>query len=207
MSAELESTVPRQMRLQMGEKMRFFGAFARHPLMVGALLPSSPALAERVADHCDIRDGDLVVELGPGTGAITRFILPKLNGHNAFFALELDGSSVQAMRERFPRVSVYHDSAEKLCDYLARHGRERADCIISALPWGNMGARKRNRILDAVFSGLRPGGVFVSIGCLHASCFPGARGYVSRLRHHFSEVVASPVVWANMPPAFVYRCR
>ncbi|MCX7827517.1 MAG: methyltransferase, partial [Verrucomicrobiae bacterium] len=70
-----------------------------------------------------------------------------------------------------------------------------------------MNARKRNRILDAVFAGLRPGGVFVSVGCVHACWFPGARCYLSRLRSHFSTVVTSPVVWGNMPPAFVYCCR
>ncbi|MCX7827484.1 MAG: hypothetical protein N2689_18290, partial [Verrucomicrobiae bacterium] len=93
MSVELEANLAPSRRFRPGERMRFLGAFLRHPLMVGTFAPSSASLAEKVAEHCDIRDGDLVVELGPGTGAITRFILPKLNGHNDFFALEVDGPS------------------------------------------------------------------------------------------------------------------
>ncbi len=189
------------------EHWRFFAAFLRRPATVGSLVPSSVHLAQAVLERCNLKSAKTVVELGSGTGAITRFILERLGRHTTFLALELDPVATRELRQRFPELVVYSDSAEHLQKYLARHGRKKVDCVISGLPWANMTAETQERILAAVFRVLKPGGMFTTFAYLHASWLPTARRFRERLARHFGTVKVSPTVWRNFPPAYVYRCR
>lgn len=189
------------------EKIRFLAAFLRSPVSVGALVPSSPALGRAMLSGCELDSAGVVVELGPGTGAFTRIIVERVARTTKVIALEIDGRQVRTLRRHFPMVKFVHDSAENLTRHLPGRGRKKADCIISGLPWVNMSVATRNRIVDAVLAALRPGGVFVAFGYVHASMMPSHRHFRQRLLHHFDEVTRSRIVWNNLPPAFVYRCR
>jgi phospholipid N-methyltransferase len=184
-------------------RLKFFSAFLREPLRVGAFWPSSPKLAQQIIEGCDLASRKTVVELGPGTGAFTSLILDRLKRQSQFFALELNRINVMELRRRFPRLQVYSDCAGKLPDYL----RERkADCIISGLAWGNMLPATQNRIFDAVLSSLAPGGLFTTFAYIHALWLPTSLRFRRRLHREFSKIETTPIVWANLPPAFIYRC-
>ena len=189
------------------EHLQFFGAFLRQPGHVGAVLPSSPSLARALVAGCDLQRARLVVELGPGTGVVTKSILNRLGHGTRFFALELDEKSVRNLRRRFPGVAVYHDSAEHIRRYLKRHGQARTDCIISGLPWAAMSLRLQHRIMKQVHAALTPQGVFTTFAYIHASWMPKAQHFRRWLCRHFDHVETSRIVWRNFPPAFVYRCR
>jgi len=189
------------------EHGRFFASFLRHPTTVGALVPSSRFLAHALLQNCHLKTAKTVVELGSGTGAITRLILDRVGRHTTFFALELDPAATRELRKRFPDLDVYSDSAEHLQKYLIRHGRKKADCIVSGLPWASMTTELQNRILTAIFRVLKPGGSFTTFAYLHASWMPTARRFRERLERHFGTVEISRTVWRNLPPAYVYRCR
>ena len=186
--------------------LRFFGAFLRKPLSVGSFWPSSPELAERIVEGCDLHRRETVVELGPGTGAFTGLILDRVRRESDFFALEIDPIHVAELRRRFPRLRVYGDSAENIASYLDLHDRQRADCIISGLAWGNMLPRMQNRILDAVLNSLAPGGLFTTFAYVHAKWLPTSLRFRKRLFGHFARIETTPIVWRNLPPAFIYRC-
>ena len=188
------------------ERLRFFGAFLRGPLKVGSFWPSSPQLAEKIVDGCDLPSRQTVVELGPGTGAFTSLILERVRVRSGFFAIEIDPIHVRDLRRRFPRLQVYDDSAERLPEYLARQGRPKADCIISGLAWGNMRSATQNRIFDAVLDSLAPGGLFTTFAYVHAQWLPTSLRFRKQLFRHFSKVEITPTVWRNLPPAYVYRC-
>jgi len=187
-------------------RLRFFSAFLREPLKVGAFWPSSPELAEKIVEGCDLRSRNNVVELGPGTGAFTSLILEQIRRQARFFALELSPINVRELQRRFPRLNVYADSAERLPDYLEQHDGTKADCIISGLAWGNMLPATQNRIFDAVISSLAPGGLFTTFAYVHAKWLPTSLRFRQRLFRHFSRVEVTPIVWRNLPPAYVYRC-
>jgi phospholipid N-methyltransferase len=189
------------------ERLHFLKAFLRKPMRVGAPCPSSPALARAMLQDCDLKSARTVVELGPGTGAFTRLILERIGARTLFFALELDQTCVARLREALTRVTVYHDSAERLAHYLSQHGREQAEVIISGLPWTNMRPQIQDRILDAVLECLSPKGVFTTFAYAHAYWLPTAVRFRKRLKEHFSSVKTSRLVWRNVPPAYVYRCR
>jgi phospholipid N-methyltransferase len=191
---------------RVAERLEFLGAFLRMPARTGSLAPSSPSLARAMLYGCDLRRAKTVVELGPGTGAFTRFIVDRLPKQSRFIALELEDRHVRRLRERFPRVRVYRDSAERIQRYLPQSSRK-ADYIISGLPWANIHVQVQVRILDAILASLSPSGMFTTFAYWHARWLPRARQFRERLEQHFAEVKVSRVIWKNVPPAVVYRCR
>lgn len=187
-------------------RLKFLGAFLREPFKVGAFWPSSPDLSRKIVEGCELHQRNTVVELGPGTGAFTSLILERVRRQARFFALELSATNVRELRRRFPRLDVYADSAEKLPVYLEMQERAKADCIISGLAWGNMLPATQNRIFDAVVSSLAPGGLFTTFAYVHAKWLPTSLRFRQRLFRHFSRIEVTPIVWRNLPPAFIYRC-
>jgi phosphatidylethanolamine/phosphatidyl-N-methylethanolamine N-methyltransferase len=189
------------------EWAEFFGSFLRQPARVGAIAPSSPELADAMLHECDLRNAKTVVEFGPGTGAFTRVILDRIGRRTNFLALELDRDHARRLRERFPGLNVHHDCAESIRTYLARHQLGKACYIISGLPWVAMPCAVQESILDATAASLAPGGMFTTFSYVHAFWWPSARRFRRQLGRRFSEIRFSPVVWRNLPPALVYRCR
>ena len=104
-------------------------------------------------------------------------------------------------------VPIVDLSAEQIQKYLAQHHRKKADYIISGLPWANMPINVQEAILSAVLAALAPEGMFTTFSYVHAFWLPRARRFRERLEHYFSDVKTSRIVWRNLPPAFVYRCR
>lgn len=183
--------------------LRFVEAFIREPLTVGAFWPSSAELSRAVVDNCDFEPWSTVVELGPGTGAFTELLLERLDERGRLLALEISHTNIGVLRRRFPPCELIHDSAE----HLPRHlGKRRADCIISGLAWGNMLPRTQDRILDAVLTSLALDGQFVAFGYIHAVWYPTTQRFRRLLFRSFGRVETTPIIWRNLPPAFVYRC-
>lgn len=200
-------TVPRSPESLLREQLGFLGTFLREPLQVGSVWPSSSRLAGMVVDQCSLESRRMVVELGPGTGSFTRLILERLHPQSQFMAMEINPTYVRQLRTTFPQLQLHADCAGKLPEYLRRHYRAKADCIISGLAWGNMLPATQARLLDAVLASLAPGGVFTTFAYAHARWFPTAMRFRRCLLHHFSQVEHTPIVWKNFPPAFVYSCR
>jgi len=196
----------KEIRPGVQDRFRFLGAFLRRPACVGALAPSSRRLALEMIEGCGLATCDTVVELGPGTGAFTGPILEGIGKTTTFFAMELDPALSKGLRNRFPALIVYNDSAERIQDYLGRHGKERADYIISGLPWASLPLKVQDNILREVLSSLAPGGLFITFGYLHARWMPNALRFRRKLEQHFTRVEPSGPIWGNFPPAFVYRC-
>ena len=193
-----ESTAAR-----MNSPLRFLGTFARQPLTVGALWPSSESLSRVVVDSCDLEPGATVVELGAGTGAFTGLLMERMRGRGRFLAVEINSTNAALLRRRFPRCEVIHDSAENLRDHL---GGRQADCVVSGLAWGTMSPRMQNQILRAILKSLKPGGQFIAFAYVHAAWLPTSLRFRQRLQRHFQRLETTPIVWRNLPPAFVFRC-
>ncbi|MDD3179093.1 MAG: methyltransferase domain-containing protein [Opitutaceae bacterium] len=185
--------------------LSFFRSFIQDPVSVGAFCPSSAALSRRIVDSCDFSSSSTVVELGPGTGAFTTSILERLSTGSRFIAVEIDPRSISLLRRRrLTGCEIIHGSAEDLPRFL---NGNHADCIISGLAWGNMSPQTQNRLMDVIQCSLAPGGQFVAFAYLHARWLPSSRHFRRRLARSFNCVESSPVVWRNLPPAYVYRCR
>jgi phosphatidylethanolamine/phosphatidyl-N-methylethanolamine N-methyltransferase len=191
----------------MGEHLRFLWTFLRSPVATGAVAPSSPGLARRMVEEAGIETAETVVELGPGTGPFTRAILDRIGPRTFFLAMELNPEFAAGLSQRFPGLTVVNDSAERLPDHLKAHGRAAADTILCGLPWAGFSRDHQERLMGAVVDSLRPGGRFATFAYIHACWLPPGRRLRRLLRSRFSHVERSRIVWRNLPPAFVYRCR
>lgn len=172
--------------------------FLRHPMLTGAIAPSSPRLAETMTAGLGLERAARVAELGPGTGVFTEAVLALLRPEARLTAYEINPRFAAALRERFPDVDVVTDSAEHLTP-------DGVDVVVSGLPWTAMTADRQGRILDAVTAALAPNGRFTTFAYAHAAWTPPARRFAASLRSRFAVVERTSVVWGNLPPAFVYR--
>jgi phosphatidylethanolamine/phosphatidyl-N-methylethanolamine N-methyltransferase len=172
--------------------------FLRHPMLTGAIAPSSPRLAETMTAGLGLERAANVAELGPGTGVFTEAILALLRPEARLTAVEINPRFAAELSERFPRADVVTGSAERLA-------LDGVDIVVSGLPWTAMTADRQQRILDAVTAALAPNGRFTTFAYAHTAWTPPARRFAASLRSRFAVVERTPVVWGNLPPAFVYR--
>ena len=182
---------------------RFVEAFLREPMTVGSFWPSSSALSRLVVDSCDFKPDETVVEFGPGTGAFTDLLLKRMNKRGQLIAMEISETNIEVLRKRFLRCNTIHDSAENLPRHL---GDKKANCIISGLAWGNMLPATQDKIFEAILKSLAPHGQFVAFAYVHAYWFPTSARFRRRIMRDFAHVETTPIVWRNLPPAFVFRC-
>jgi len=176
---------------------------------VGAILPSSPALAQRICAAADLDTTDMTIEFGPGTGVFTEEIIRRLPDPSRFFAIESNPILADATRNRCPSATVWTDCATSTKQYLAPYGRSTCDRIISGLPFASFSPELQDRLLDTILDLLSPGGFFLTFAYLQGLAMPAGRRFRQKLRERFghTNVLMTPTVWANIPPAFIYKAR
>ena len=189
-----------------GMRHTIFGQFFANPLTTGAICASSPELSQLITEGIGIENASCVVELGPGTGAVTGFIAKGVSPASKFFAVELNKDMFVALKRRYPKVKVYNDCASNLPSLLHQEGCNHADAVISGLPWASFSDDLQEDILNSIVSVLPSGGAFATFAYLQGTLLPTGRNFRKRLKKHFSKVEKSKVIWMNLPPAFVYRC-
>jgi phosphatidylethanolamine/phosphatidyl-N-methylethanolamine N-methyltransferase len=178
----------------------------REPAVIGAPAPTGTALATEIAAVAPATGASTVVELGPGTGAISPAIRARLAPGSRFVAVELDGELVAHLRRTLPWLEVIHGDAADLRDLLAGAGVDRVDAVISSLPWTLLPPARRDAVLQEIAATLTPAGVFATISTLTA--LPALAAAVRRsLDARFEEVVATRPVWRNVPPSRLLVCR
>ena len=185
---------------------KFFREFIRHRKTVGAVAPSSAALARRMVEGTIQATDRVVVEYGPGTGSFTRHILQSIDGGVTFLAIESNTQMAQLFQREFPAVTLYQDTVENIPNILKHHDVAHVDCIISGLPWAAFDPELQDRLLAATLEVLRPGGIFATFTYIQSPLLRAGRRFKEKLNAHFSRVTTSPMVWNNLPPAFVYYC-
>lgn len=189
--------------------VQFIREFLASPGSVGAILPSSPALARHICAAAELDSAEMTVEFGPGTGAFTEEILKRLPDPSRFFAIESNPNLADAARRRCPAAIVLNDCATSARKHLESRGRRTCDRIISGLPFASFSAELQNRLLDAIMDVLAPGGFFLTFAYLQGLVMPAGRRFKDNLGRRFGSgnVITTPTVWANLPPAFVYKAR
>ncbi|WP_205650709.1 class I SAM-dependent methyltransferase [Actinoplanes solisilvae] len=187
--------------------MSFFSEFVRAPLTVGAVAPSSPALARVATAVVPSTGSPVVVELGPGTGAFTGAVQQRLAGRGRHLAVELNPRFAERLAAVYPAVDVINADASTLGPHLEQRGIERIDVVVSGLPWAAFAESHQHDVLSSVVATMAPDAVFTTFAYVHARWAPPARRLRRALESRFDEVVVGRTVWANVPPALVYHCR
>lgn len=185
------------------EHLLFFARFLRSPRTVGALSASSRALARSVVNVAWPGTDARVVELGPGTGALTSAIVERLTPGSRFFAVDIDPEFVRQIRLRWPEVECVCASAEHLRGLLEERQLAPVDHIISGLPFTSLPLATTARILDSVEASLRPGGTFTTFQYVYAYAMPAAIAFRRRMNAKMGSRPTRLLVMRNVPPAYV----
>jgi phosphatidylethanolamine/phosphatidyl-N-methylethanolamine N-methyltransferase len=185
----------------------FLAAVLRSPATVGAVAPSSPQLAARLAAVVPRVGEPVVVELGPGTGSVTTAIEYRLGGRGRHVAVEIDPVLADYLRAEHAGVEVLVGDAANLERLLAEHQVPAIDAVISGLPWSLTAADAQRAIVEATARSLGPGGCFTTFAYVHALSMTPARQFRVLLGEVFDEVLTTRTVWWNLPPAVTYVCR
>lgn len=182
------------------DDLRFFISWLRAPRTVASALPSSPALGRLIAAQLPAEGEGLVVELGGGTGAITRGLLDRGLDPARVVVVERSPEFAQVLRRKFPDVHVLNADAQMLRFALAEAGLgQPVHGVVSGLPLLTLPDRVCERILGEVAALLPPGRQFLQFTYGWRSPVPpaAARGLGMR-----GEPVGR--VWLNLPPATVW---
>jgi phosphatidylethanolamine/phosphatidyl-N-methylethanolamine N-methyltransferase len=200
-----ETRLNRQRRLRNAALNReadmavFLGSWLKAPHRIGALAPSSRFLARAMAIQVDIRRPEFVIELGGGTGSVTKALLDAGVPPSRLIVVERDERLYKLLRRRFPQLRVVQGDATELVALLKPLGIKAASAVVSSLPLVSMSKRMREQIIDQAFHLLGEAGRFVqytySLSSPVAVRDLGLRGRVAAR------------VWLNFPPASVWNYR
>ncbi len=187
---------------RLADEARFFRSWLDNPAVAGAVSPSGRFLARMMARYVDPRKAGPVVELGPGTGAITEALLERGIAPGRLFLVEFDPGFCKLLKRRFPGVHVIKGDAYQLSRTLKGRLRRPAAAIVSSLPLLLKPEMQRLALLASAFDCMSPDGCFVQF--TYGLVSPVPRDKASALDFH---VEASPPVWLNLPPARVWIYR
>ncbi|MFO0960400.1 MAG: ornithine lipid N-methyltransferase [Isosphaeraceae bacterium] len=180
----------------------FLGKFLRHGTKIASLAPSSPWLSRATVQNVDWPNARVVVELGAGTGPITREIAARAHPDCRVLALERDPDFARLLRERFqaqPNMEIIEGDVRDLAAMLADRGIARADYVISGLPVPSFPKDLQRDLFRAVRAVLSSEGTYNQI-----TEIPWV--YMGLYRKFFDEVRFS-FEPRNFPPAGAYICR
>ncbi|MDX1516922.1 MAG: methyltransferase type 12 [Woeseiaceae bacterium] len=141
----------------------FLQGFLKTPKIVASVVPSSSFLKQRVVAEARVDTATTVVELGPGTGGLTKALLAAMPPDSKLLAIEYTAAFVPTLqRIDDARFEVVNACASTLPDQLETRGLDAADAIVSGIPFSTMPGELATGIAAAIANALRPAGRFVA---------------------------------------------
>jgi phosphatidylethanolamine/phosphatidyl-N-methylethanolamine N-methyltransferase len=181
------------------EEIRFFKGWRSNMRAVGAITPTSSTAARRMASIIDIGSGLPVLELGPGTGVITKAILERGIAPEQVVSVEYSSDFYAQLVARFPLVDFINGDAFALDTTLGMRAGDRFDCVISAVPLLNFPMHRRVELIEDLLSRVPVGRPVIQISY-------GPRSPVANMPDRY-QTVHYDFIMRNIPPArlWVYR--
>ncbi len=173
----------------------FLQEFLRAPLRTASVVPSSPALAQRMIAPLlgwpQEQRPPVVVELGPGTGSFTaalRAAVPDMR----YLGVELNDAMADHLSARFPGIDLLRGPASELSGALAQRGLSAVDVVISGLPWQAFAGRAGTELVATIAAHLAPSGSYTQFTYSWTRWAPPGRRQHRELRRFFGRVDLSP---------------
>ncbi len=182
-----------------GDRGVFFRHWLRNPLGIGALLPSGAKVARGMARELRLDQPGTILELGGGTGGVTRGILGAGCPIERLVVVEREPALARYLERRFAGLRVICGDACEAESLLAAAGVERLTPVVSSLPIKWFPRAAQRAVLDACFRRLGPEGSFVQLTNALASPIPAAA-----LDLAGEEVMR---IWAHFLPVQIWRYR
>lgn len=176
----------------------FLREWLANPQRTGAVAPSSPMLTSAMARWLPRDPESFVLELGPGTGAVTNALLKRGLREDRLIAIDNNPAMVKRLRKRFPRAHIIAGDAWQLDDLLRDLPSPvfQVGAVISSLPLLNFPKDQADALARKIRDILEPRGRWVqySYHIIKDRCRGGED----------FRMVASKIIWWNLPPARVH---
>jgi len=185
--------------LRLDDEVRFLRSWIEKPLHVGAVMPSGRVLARTMAQYVDVHSEGPVIELGPGTGAITNALIAHGIDQKRLVLVEYNPGFCALLRDRYPQATVVQGDAYALRDSLWDVLDAPASAVVSGLPLVTRPMLTRLKLIRDAFAAMTPGSPFVQFTYSVAPPIPRSLPGVS--------TEASERIWMNLPPARVWVYR
>jgi phospholipid N-methyltransferase len=176
---------------------QFLRGFLKNPVMVGSVIPSSRVLIEKMLRPVDWENTKVFVEYGPGVGTFTRPILEQLGEDATLLTIDTNADFTKFLKESIddPRLVTVTGSAAEVEKILADRGFDKADYVLSGLPFSTLPPGVGEAIAAATAKVIRPGGAF-----LVYQFSPKVHDFI---KPHF-ERIKRGFEWVNVPPATLF---
>lgn len=176
----------------------------RNPRSVGSIVPSSNALARAMVRGVDF-ETSFVVELGCGTGSMTRVIDERLRRKDNYLGFEVNPDMHRTLTKRFTGLNIVGASAADLTEHLP-HPDTSVDVIVSSLPFTLLPPEVSREIISTHTRALAPGGTFRLFLYAHTFPLPRNQALLGLIEKELMLESVETVLW-NLPPARVITFR
>jgi phospholipid N-methyltransferase len=175
----------------------FFAGFLKHPVMVGSIIPSSDTLIRHMLSRVDWGNTKLFVEYGPGVGTFCRPILKRMAHDATLLVIDTNPDFIDYLNDMIAdtRFRAVLGSAADVESIVREAGFEKADFVLSGLPFSTLPKGVGPAIAEGTFKVLREGGAF-----LVYQFSPKCRDFMAP---HFKRIDHAFQPW-NIPPAQLY---
>jgi phosphatidylethanolamine/phosphatidyl-N-methylethanolamine N-methyltransferase len=184
--------------LRLDDEVRFLRSWIEKPLHMGAVMPSGKVLARTMARHVETHSSAPVIELGPGTGAITDALIAHGVAEKRLMLVEFDPGFCTLLRERYPQATVIQGDAYNL-DLTLAELKEPAAAMVSGLPLVTKPMMIRMKLMRDAFLKMEAGAPFIQFTYSVAPPIPKSLPGI--------HTQASERIWMNLPPARVWVYR
>ena len=181
------------------DELKFFKGWIDKPKAVGSIVPTSSITARKMASIVNPNSGLPVLEVGPGTGVITRAILARGVKPENLYAVEYSNDFVRHLRRLYPGVNVIEGDGFNLAATLADKRDTIFDSVVSGVPLLNFPVARRIAYLEDLLNRIPEGRPVVQLTYGPLSPIPPGRGDYTVEHFHF--------VIRNIPPTqlWIYR--
>jgi phosphatidylethanolamine/phosphatidyl-N-methylethanolamine N-methyltransferase len=186
----------------MKENLQFLQAFLKNPLKVGAIAPSSPDLVEKMLDGLQPDDHNIVLELGVGTGAVTKFLRDIVPSRDSYLGIELDGELVKTLNRNFPDMNIIRGNAADAYSIHQQTGLGKVRYVVCCLPFVSLPKEISESVLCEVEKFMDEGCELRIFQYAHGYFLPPAIKLREMLQNRYGKSRRSQLVLKNVPPAF-----
>jgi len=174
----------------------FFRRWLSNPLQMGSIVPSSQRLGALIADQIDKRSNSSILELGAGTGAITRNLIKAGVSPTRLVVVEIVAEMAQHLQGNFPHATVLQADAFNLPIERLKQVSTEIETVICGIPLVLLGEKKQRQFIEQV-EAVAPGRGFL----LYTYCI------TSPLPYRALNLEARRLAWTplNFPPASVWH--
>ena len=185
----------------MKSKISFLKQCLSNPRHIGAVLPSSRYLANKMVEGIDFNKASVIVEYGPGTGVFTDKLLEYRNEDATIFIIENNLKFYRLLKDKYnglDNIHIIHGSAEHIDQYLNQYNIPHVDYVISGLPFASLPQNISTNILNSTRNILKEKGKFITFQYSLVK-----KDFINQ----FFKQINIKMELRNIPPAYVLNCN